>query len=138
MMPLVEGVSVDADGAAVSDFRQFFQAEYRRLARALYLLTDDTGEAEDLAQEALVRVYERWDRVRTMESPVGYLYRTAMNLNRSRLRGLIVRAKRMVNLGQEDSVDPPSRWRQETKWTGPSGRCPGANVRRWCSSSGSG
>jgi DNA-directed RNA polymerase specialized sigma24 family protein len=106
MMPLVEGVSVDADGAAVSDFRQFFQAEYRRLARALYLLTDDTGEAEDLAQEALVRVYERWDRVRTMESPVGYLYRTAMNLNRSRLRGLIVMAKRMVSLGQEDSVDP--------------------------------
>jgi RNA polymerase sigma-70 factor (ECF subfamily) len=70
------------------DFREFFEAEYERLGRALFVLTGSRTEAEDLTQEALVRVYERWDRVRSMDSPTGYLYRTAMNLHRSRLRRL--------------------------------------------------
>jgi len=30
---------------------------------AIYLMTGDRVEAEDIAQEAMVRVYERWDRV---------------------------------------------------------------------------
>ena len=69
-----------------ADFREFYEAQHERLGRALYLLTRSSHEAEELAQEALVRVYERWDRVRTMDSPIGDCYRTAMNLNRNRLR----------------------------------------------------
>ena len=70
------------------DFSEFFEVEYRRLGKALYLLTGDRVEADDIAQEALVRVYERWDRVGRARSPTGYLYRTALNLRRSRLRRL--------------------------------------------------
>jgi RNA polymerase sigma factor (sigma-70 family) len=44
----------------------------------------------------MVRVCERWDRVQGMESPVGYLYRTAFNLNRKRLRRLAVQARRLL------------------------------------------
>ena len=54
--------------------------------RRLSLLTGDRTEAEDLAQEAMARTFERWDRVREMESPEGYVYRTALNLHRKRLR----------------------------------------------------
>ena len=70
-------------GAALGDvaealgFEAYFQAEYPSLVRALYLLTGDQDEAEDLAQAAMARVYERWDRVRVMESPAGYVYRTS-------------------------------------------------------------
>jgi len=78
-----------------SDFESFFQAEYARLCQALYLLTRDPFEAEDLAQETMTRVLERWDRVKGMESPVGYAYRTALNLNRKRLRRIAVRARRV-------------------------------------------
>ncbi len=85
---------VPAEPAA--DFREFYEAQHERLGRALYLLTRSSHEAEELAQEALVRVYERWDRVRTMDSPVGYLFRTAMNLNRNRLRRLGVAARRLI------------------------------------------
>jgi RNA polymerase sigma-70 factor (ECF subfamily) len=84
-----------------SSFEDFFRAEYPDLARALFLLTRDPVEAEELAQEALARTYERWDRVRGMESPVGYVYRTAMNLNRKRIRRLAVRARRLVPGGSE-------------------------------------
>jgi RNA polymerase sigma factor (sigma-70 family) len=75
-------------------FEEFFRDEYGRLAKACLLLTGDPHEAEELAQEALARAYERWDRVRQMESPEGYVYRTALNLNRNRLRGLRVRSRR--------------------------------------------
>ena len=76
-------------------FEEFFLAEHERLFQAFYLLTGDRYEADDLAQEALMRAYERWDRVGSMDSPVGYVYRTALNLHRSRLRRLAVRARRV-------------------------------------------
>jgi RNA polymerase sigma-70 factor (ECF subfamily) len=76
------------------EFEEFFRQEYPGLARALVLLVLDRQEAEELAQEAMARAYERWDRVRAMASPGGYVYRTAVNLNRRRLRHLAVRARR--------------------------------------------
>ena len=77
-------------------FEAFFEAQHVRLARALYLLTGSASEADELSQEALVRVYERWDRVCRMESPEGYLFRTALNLHRSRVRWLTSRARQLV------------------------------------------
>ena len=43
----------------------------------MMLLTGDPFEAEELAHEAITRVLERWERVRAMGSPTGYLFRTA-------------------------------------------------------------
>jgi RNA polymerase sigma-70 factor (ECF subfamily) len=83
----------EAEAAAsehVLGFEDFFDEHYERLLRVLYLAGGDAHEAEDLAQDAFVRVYERWDRVQGMERPDGYLYRTALNLRRSRLRRLAV------------------------------------------------
>jgi DNA-directed RNA polymerase specialized sigma24 family protein len=62
--------------SADENFGKFFGREYARLARACLLLTGSPTEAEELAQEALVRVYARWNNVGSMESPEGYLYRT--------------------------------------------------------------
>jgi RNA polymerase sigma factor (sigma-70 family) len=89
--PLEGTLSVDEPS-----FRWFFEAEYRRLCQALLLLTGDAYEAEDLAQEAMTRALERWERVGAMESPAGYVYRTALNLNRKRIRRLIVSARRVL------------------------------------------
>jgi len=88
------GVSITQVRPAARDFRLFFQDEYARLARALFVLTANRTEAEELTQEAMVRVYERWDRVGLMDSPAGYLYRTALNLHRSKLRRIATRARR--------------------------------------------
>ena len=82
--------------ATVPRFEEFFEAEHVRLARALYLLTGSAVEADELTQEAMVRVYERWDRVGQMHSPQGYLFRTALNLHRSRVRWLASRARQIV------------------------------------------
>jgi RNA polymerase sigma-70 factor (ECF subfamily) len=63
----------------VPSFEGFFEAEKQRLYRALCLITRNRFEAEEITQDAFVRVLERWDRVSVMEDPTGYLYVTAMN-----------------------------------------------------------
>jgi RNA polymerase sigma factor (sigma-70 family) len=76
------------------DFESFFRAQYRSLCQALVLLVGDAFEAEEIAQETMTRVLERWNRVGAMDSPAGYAYRTALNLQRKRIRRLAVRARR--------------------------------------------
>jgi RNA polymerase sigma factor (sigma-70 family) len=77
-----------------SSFEDFVAAEHTRLYGALCLITRDRFEAEDLMQDAFLKVWERWDRVRDMDDPTGYLYRTALNLYRSGLRRAAVAIRR--------------------------------------------
>lgn len=94
----------EARTAEAADFEAFFRAEYEHLFQALYLLIGDVHEADDVTQEALLRAYERWDRVGSMDSPAGYIYRTALNLYRSRLRRIAVRARRVFAAIPSDDV----------------------------------
>jgi len=85
---------IDADAAAGADV-VLDAAGLPTLVEALYLSTRDLPEAEDLAQESMARLLAKWDRVGSMASPRGYLYRTAMNLNLTRIRHLRVRARNL-------------------------------------------
>ena len=73
-----------------------------RLLRALYLVTGNAQEAEELMQDAFVAVWERWDRVGAMDEPVGYLYRTAMNRYRSRLRRAVRATRKVVGSAEDE------------------------------------
>jgi RNA polymerase sigma factor (sigma-70 family) len=57
-----------------------------RLVGSLTLYCGDRRLAEEIAQEALVRAFERWGRVGAMTSPEAWTYRTAFNLARSSFR----------------------------------------------------
>ncbi|MEX2457708.1 MAG: RNA polymerase sigma factor [Actinomycetota bacterium] len=81
-------------------FEAIFDAEAERLFRALYLMTGNRHEAEEVMQDAFIAVWERWDRVGAMASPTGYLYRTAMNRFRSRYRRASRAARRAVGLAE--------------------------------------
>jgi RNA polymerase sigma-70 factor (ECF subfamily) len=85
-------------------FEAFFEAEEVRLLRVLTFITGSTAEAEDLAQEAFLRLLERWPKVAAMEDPAGYLHRTAMNLFRSQYRRATTRMKRAVGRMPEPDV----------------------------------
>jgi RNA polymerase sigma factor (sigma-70 family) len=89
--PCASGHGVDAIG-----FAAFFAQHHESLFRALWLLTRDSHEAEDVAQEAFLRLWARWDRVAAGPDPVAYLYRTAMNHWRSRLRRIAVAARKAI------------------------------------------
>ena len=89
-----------ADEAALShSFEDFFEIEHDRLLGALYLVTGNKHDAEELMQEAFVKVWERWDLVQSFSNPTGYLYRTAMNAFRMRYRHAVVAARRLVSFG---------------------------------------
>jgi RNA polymerase sigma-70 factor (ECF subfamily) len=99
-------LDVDAPAAATEprSFEDLFLAEHRRLFGALCLITRDRGEAEDIGQEAFVRVLERWDRVASMTDPVGYLYRAAMNIFRSRYRRTRLATRRLFETRRPDMM----------------------------------
>ena len=92
-------------------FETFYQAEARTLFRRLWLVTGNRAEAEELMQDAFLRVWERWERVGVMDDAVGYLYRTAMNLFRKRYRRAMLAIRRTVGLtpSQDDFEDADDR-----------------------------
>jgi RNA polymerase sigma-70 factor (ECF subfamily) len=87
-----EGLAVERAGG----FEAFFEDQHARLYGTLCLVTADAGEAEDVMQEAFIKIWERWDRVAEHPDPPGYLYRTAFNLYRSRIRRAVRAARRTL------------------------------------------
>jgi hypothetical protein len=110
MAPMEDAIAtVDTPPApepvASATFEDFFHQQHRGLFGALWLLTRDRSEAEELMQDAFLKVLERWDRIRDLDDSVGYLYRTAMNLFRSRRRRVAMAMRRVVRpQPQEDGL----------------------------------
>ena len=86
--------------AAPMSFEELFDAERVRLFQAMCLVTGDRHEAEELTQDAFVRVYARWRQVGELHDPTGYLYRAAMNGFRSRYRRTKMALRRRVGTGE--------------------------------------
>ena len=68
------------------DLAAFYADQYGRVRGALALFTGDREVAEELAQEAFVKVCQHWDRVRGLEAPGAWVHRVAINLALSRGR----------------------------------------------------
>jgi RNA polymerase sigma-70 factor (ECF subfamily) len=85
--------------ATPKDFQTFFEDEHRRLYKTLYFVTGDRSEAADLMQEAFLKLWERWDRIDTIEDPTAYLFKVALNGNRMRARSARRAARRQIPLG---------------------------------------
>lgn len=81
-----------------ASFEEFFDTERGKLFGVLALMSRNGAEAEEIMQDAFLKLWERWDRVSTMESPTGYLYRTALNLYRKRLRRAAVAMRKAIHL----------------------------------------
>ena len=99
LAPIGAGAGREAAQPTLIDFEDLVHAEHAGLYGALCLIIRDRGEAEDVMQEAFLKVWERWDRVQGMDNPAGYLYRTALNLHRKRRRRASVAIRRAVGLG---------------------------------------
>jgi RNA polymerase sigma-70 factor (ECF subfamily) len=66
------------------EFEAFFTDRYDEVRRALTVAFGDARLAEECAQEAFVRAFVRWKRIRQMESPAGWVYVVATNVARRR------------------------------------------------------
>ncbi|WP_432476326.1 SigE family RNA polymerase sigma factor [Nocardioides sp. GXQ0305] len=70
------GVAADHD----AEFAEFAAASLADLRRTAYLMCGDWHRAEDAAQEALIRVYRSWHRVRSREALLGYARRACVRV----------------------------------------------------------
>jgi len=92
-------------GETAPSFEEFYEATFRRVFTALCLVTGNRHEAEEIAQDAFLRVFERWDRVRSLEDPIGYLFRVSMNVFRSRYRRALLGLRRELLLAPAPTDD---------------------------------
>ncbi|KAA0931568.1 SigE family RNA polymerase sigma factor [Streptomyces apricus] len=97
------------DAAASAEFHAFFERHHAELARLAHLLTGEPDAADDLAADALLALWHRWDRVRTADHPVAYARGVVANMARSRIRSA-VRERRRITLfwsQREDRAENP-------------------------------
>lgn len=87
------------------EFTALFQAHHHRLARYLGRLSGERAVAEDLAQEAFVRLYRRGA---VPERPAAWLITVALNLLRSRAASRSRRQRLLTPWRMlQASADPP-------------------------------
>jgi len=101
------GVYNTGDGTmAAATFEGFFFEHRDRLFAVLCVIAGNRHDAEELAQDAFVTMWERWDRVASLDDPVAYLYRIAINAFRKRVRRIEL-AKRITPMSAERSTPGP-------------------------------
>ena len=87
-----------------AEFKEFYMYEAPRLRRLALMLTGNTDAAADLAQDALVKTYGAWSRIRR-DDPAPYAKRTLVNLCRNAHRRRMVELRRAPVAAVPDVVD---------------------------------
>jgi RNA polymerase sigma-70 factor (sigma-E family) len=93
-----------AESADVGELRAYCESMWPRLVGGLALHCGDRMVAEELAQEALVRLWQRWDAVSSKGNPDGWLWTVALNLSRSKRRRRTAEQRARVRMGQTPVV----------------------------------
>jgi len=100
----LDKVRLDVEATRLSDidatrtFDDIFETEYRSMVRLATLMVDSVAIAEDLVQDAFVKLHRKWSGVR---SPVPYLRTTVMNNCRNEIRSRVRERKSRQRLREE-------------------------------------
>lgn len=83
--------SESARSSEVADYDAFFRAHHGHVVRVCHALLGDRARAEEVTQEAFIRLYTRWRRVSAYDRPEAWVRRVAVRLavrvlRRDRLR----------------------------------------------------
>ena len=87
-----------------TEFASFYSSVFGDLAGYGWSLTGDAHSGDELAQEALTRVYARWALLR---DPRPYAYRTVTNLARDRWTAAAREARSLSRLVDTPTVSGP-------------------------------
>ncbi|MFI7025791.1 SigE family RNA polymerase sigma factor [Micromonospora sp. NPDC049900] len=89
-------------------FEEFYRASRHRVVTMLYALGGDLTEAQDAAQEAYVRAWQRWSRISGYADPEAWVrivgHRLLINRWRKMRNGLVAYRRH----GSASPVPPPS------------------------------
>lgn len=90
--------------SADEDFADLYRAAWGPVVAHAYALTADVGAAQEVAQEALLRAWQRWDRIREYDDPIAWLIRVAHNLALSRWRRARTAARGLLRMGEPETA----------------------------------
>ena len=94
MSTALAGTGGEAVTVATEDrLTELYTAHYRSLVRLAAFLTGDRDNAEEVVQDAYVKVHGSWRGLREPDKAEAYLRTAVVNLSRSRLRRRQVAAK---------------------------------------------
>lgn len=89
---------------AVPLFDSFYRAEFSAVAGLAYVLSGSRLASEDIAQEAFLAAYRRWDDIGRYDSPGAWVRRLVANRSVSMIRQRIVEAKALPKLLQPEEL----------------------------------
>ena len=99
-----------------AEFSEFFASQYASLCWLGYLLTGSRAEAEELAQDALVRTWWRWKLVHRPDDPASYARKVLVNRRRSLLRRAAVEARWLARSQPQEVPLSPGDERALVLW----------------------
>jgi RNA polymerase sigma-70 factor (ECF subfamily) len=86
------------DLGATEPFETFYARELPRLVALARALTGSRAAAEDVAQEAMIAAYRRWDEVVRLDVPAAWVRRVCANMATSHLRRRSSEARTLLRL----------------------------------------
>ncbi|KGI79762.1 RNA polymerase subunit sigma-24 [Actinopolyspora erythraea] len=86
-----------------AELTDLYNEHYSQLLRMAVLLVDDRSAAEDIVQDAFVRVFDSRARLRDRDRALAFLRRSVLNKSRSLLRRRQVSRKYQHRLVQRES-----------------------------------
>ena len=102
-----------------SELGEFYTAHADSAKRLAYLLTGDNELAEDITQDAFVKMAGRLGGLRNKEAAAAYLRRTVMNLSRSHFRRKRVERsylQREAGMHRMETVEAPDVIEADALW----------------------
>src|SRR5262245_15765949 len=61
-------------------YSAFFRQEFARVVRTIHLIVRDQARAEDIAQDAFLRLFQNWPKVSRYERPEAWVRRVAIRI----------------------------------------------------------
>lgn len=101
---------------SVPEFATFYRSEYRQVVGLAFALTGSAGGAEDIAQEAFLAAYRRWEDLATFDVPGAWVRKVVANRAVSAFRRRGVEARGLAKLGNPEQVAPELSAESQEIW----------------------
>lgn len=87
-------------------FDSFYRIEFEAVAGLAYALSGSRLASEDLAQEAFLAAYRRWDEIGRYDNPGAWVRRVVANRSVSVIRRCVVETKALPKILRSDELLP--------------------------------
>ncbi len=100
-----EAVAIESTSMS-EDFQEFYSRERRAVVGLAYVLSGSRSGAEDLAQEAFIAAFRRWDEISGYDDPGAWVRRVAANRATSWIRRRAAETRALLRIKGSDFTMP--------------------------------